>query len=61
MYQASVDTLKAVYLYISVKGYFRNELCEDVKKRFYKCNIYSNVCFTSSICSEVLYPFLAVF
>lgn len=43
---SSVDGLEAVYLYISVKGYFRNELCEDVKKRFYKCNIYSDICFT---------------
>lgn len=43
---SSVDSLEAVYLYISVKGYFRIELCEDVKKRFQKCNIYSDICFT---------------
>lgn len=37
-----------MYLYISVKGYVRIELCEDIKRRFYyKCNIYSDTCFTS--------------
>lgn len=29
---SSVDSLEAVYLYMSVQGYFRNEFCEDVKK-----------------------------
>lgn len=43
---SSTDSVEAVYLYVSVKGYFRNEWCEDVKKRFYKCNIYSDICFT---------------
>uniref|UniRef100_A0A9L0S491 Procollagen C-endopeptidase enhancer 2 n=1 Tax=Equus caballus TaxID=9796 RepID=A0A9L0S491_HORSE len=43
---SSTDSLEAVYSYIAVKGYFRNGLCEDVKKRFYACNIYSDICFT---------------
>lgn len=42
---SSTDSVEAVYLYVSIKGYFRNEWCEDVK-RFYKCNIYSDICFT---------------
>lgn len=29
---SSADSLEAVYLYVAVKGYFRNEFCEDVKK-----------------------------
>ena len=55
----NVDSLEAVYLCISVKGYFRNELCEDVKRDFYTCNIYSDICFTFKHLSEVLYSSLA--
>ena len=40
---SSVDSLEAVYLCISVKGYFRNELCEDVKKRFLYVQYYKKV------------------
>ena len=56
---SNVDSLEAVYLCISVKGYFRNELCEDVKRDFYTCNIYSDICFTFKHLSEVLYSSLA--
>lgn len=49
------DSLETVYLHISVKGYFRNEFCEDVKKRFYKCNIYSGICFTFKHLLQLVY------
>lgn len=53
------DSLETVYLYISVKGYFRNEFCEEVKKRFYKCNIYSGICFTFKHLLQVVYSSVA--